>query len=422
MSAVVRAAKARSRSRRIGVLMVLCAALVLAFALTAQNGMPGYVPGFGKKEVVAEFSEVGALRAGDEVRIADVRSGFVSEIKLVDGKPVVRMELDGGREVYADATATIDARSALGQKYVSLDPGTAKAGDLEDAISLEQTDEPVELDDVLNTLDPQTRASTQTTLREVGGGLTGRGADLKAGLREVDGMLVDLAAVSEALAADDGSNLEGTLRAASLLSSSLAGQRKELEDLTADLATTLDAIGVDNRDPLAQALTKAPATLRDLRSALATLDSPLQNTTKAVTALRPGADALSAALPDTRGLLRDSVEPLKKVPAVSTDADKAVTATTPVLTDARPVVRQLGTAVVRALDPLTYMAPYGAELEMFWRNFASTVALRDGDLGALRVHAIINPELVTGIVPVRSPLTRRDPYPAPGDAYLHGSR
>lgn len=422
MSAVVRRVAARRKSSRIGLGLLASAVLVVAFALTAQNGIPSYVPGFGRTQVVAHFTDVGALRAGDEVRIADVRSGFVEDIDLVDGEPVVHMRLDGNREVYADASVTIDARSALGQKYVDLDPGTSGAGPLEASIPLDRTTEPVELDDVLNTFDQKTRTRTQSMLRQVGGGLAGRGAALNEGLQEIDGLLADVATVSDALATDQGADLTRVLRAADLLSSGLVGQQQQLARLTADLATTMEAVGVDNREPLGQTLAKAPSTLRDVRGALATLDEPIADTAQAVTALRPGARALALALPDTRGLLRESVEPLSLVPGVSRDADQAVTALTPVVEDARPVVRQLGTTVTRAEPLLRYMAPYGPEFESFWRNFASTVLQRDGDIGMLRIHAIINQEAVSGILPVESPLTRRDPYPEPGAAERHRTR
>lgn len=422
MSAVARRAAAQRTSVRIGLSTLVGALAVVAFALTAQNGMPGFIPGFGRTHVAAHFTDVGALRAGDEVRIADVRSGFVDDIEMVGGAPVVHLALDGGREVYADASATIDARSALGQKYVDLDPGSAGAGTLEGPISLEKTDQPVELDDVLNTFDPETRRKTQTTLRQVGRGLAGRGAELNAGLEDVDGLLADVATISDALASDQGADLTRMLHAADLLSTSLDGQGRQLALLVSDLAETMEAVGVDHRNALGQTLAQAPATLRDVRGALRTLDEPLANTAEAVTELRPGADALAAALPDTRGLLRDGVEPLALVPGVSADADEAVTALTPVVADARPVVRRLGTTFVRLEQPLTYMMPYGPEFESFWRNFAGTVSNRDGDIGMLRIHAIVNPEVITGMVPVRSPLTKRDPYPAPGAAERHRTR
>ena len=66
MSAIARKERSRSRSVRVGALTLAGAAAVTAFALTAQNGMPDYVPGVSRTSVEVQFEDVGALRAGDD--------------------------------------------------------------------------------------------------------------------------------------------------------------------------------------------------------------------------------------------------------------------------------------------------------------------------------------------------------------------
>lgn len=419
MSAITRRELARSTSVRIGSLTLLGAAAVTSFALTAQNGMPDYVPGVSRSSVEAQFEDVGALRPGDDVRIANVRSGFVDSIELADGEPVVTMKLDDGREVYKNATVSIGARSALGQKYVELDPGTPDAGELNGALPVQQTSGSVELDAVLDTFDPTTREATGSALREIGGGLSGRGKDLNDGLDGLDGNVNDLAVISRSLATDDGADLAQLLRTGDVLASSLKGQRGQLATLTENTGLALQALAVDDGARLAEILEQSPGTLRAVRGALESLDGPLADTEGAVRALRPGAEALAAALPDTRGLLRDAVAPLQKVPGVADDADVAVESLTPLLVDARPVVQQLGTAVTRAEAPLTTLAPYSPEALLFFSNASSAMSQRDGAGGWLRFYPVVNAENVVGNLPIRNPLLRRQPYPAPGEAPRH---
>lgn len=419
MSAIARRERARTRSVRVGLGTLLAAAAVSGFALTAQNGMPDYVPGVSRTEVEARFADVGALREGDDVRIAGVRSGFVDRIRLDDGAPVAVLKLDDGREVYGDASATIGARSALGQKYVELNPGTASEGALDGPIPTERTSGSVELDAVLDTLDPATRKATGVALREIGGGMTGRGEDLQAGLQDLDSNLEDLGTISKALATDDGAALTDVLRTADLVSSALAGQEEQIAGLTRDTGNTIDALAVDEGDRLEETIERAPGTLRDVRAALESLDGPLTDTGVAARALLPGARALSAALPDTRGLLRDAVDPLRKVPEVAGDADVAVAALTPLLADARTTVQGLGTAFTRAEDPLTTMAPYSREVLLFFQNAASALGQRDAAGGWLRFYPVVNAENVIGNLPIRNPLLQRQPYPAPEEAPAH---
>lgn len=419
MSAIARKARAQSRSVRVGSVTLLGGVAVTAFALTAQNGMPDYVPGVSRTTVQLQFHDTGALREGDDVRIANVRAGFVSDIELVDGTPTVTVRLDNGRKVYDDASATIGARSALGQKFVELDPGTPQTGALAGPITDERTSEAVELDDVLNTLDARTRAATSTALREIGGGMAGRGTDLNDGLSHLSQDLEDVRRIARALDHDGGAELTSVLRTAATLASSLDDQQAQLVSLTRDAGTTLEALAVDGGDPLGDTLREAPDTVRAVRESLERLDGPLADTREAVVALRPGVRALNTALPDTRALLRDLVDPLKKVPGVADDARPAVTELTPVLADARPLVRDLGTLVTRAEGPLEHLAPYAPEMLLFFQRSSDAMKQHDRFAGWLRVTPVVNPQMILGNLPVRSPLTQREPYPAPGEARRH---
>lgn len=419
MSAIARKERSRSRSVRVGALTLSGAAAVTAFALTAQNGMPDYVPGVSRTSVEVQFEDVGALRAGDDVRIANVRAGFVDSIELVDGAPVVTLELDDGRKVYDDASVTIGARSALGQKYVELDPGTPDTGVLAGPIPSQRASGTVELDAVLDTLDARTRQATGTALRNLGGGMAGRGTDLNDGLGHLEKDLRDVGTIAEALDSGEGADLTALLRTTATLASALDGQQEDLSSLVRDTGATLDTLAVDKGARIDEALQQAPDTLRDVRGALKSLDGPLADTRTAVVALRPGVEALGAALPDTRALLRDAVAPLRKVPGVAYDATPAIRDLTPVMAHAQPLVRDLGTLFLRAEQPLNTLSPYSNEVILFFQNAASALGQRDRNGGWLRFYPVVNAENVIGNVPIRNPLLQRQPYPAPGEAPAH---
>lgn len=419
MAAVERREAARRRSLRIGLVTLIGAILVTTFAVTSQNGLPGYVPGVDRAEVRAVFADTGALRAGDEVRIANVRSGFVESITLVDGQPVVDMRLEGGRQVYADASAGIGARSALGQKFVELDPGEPEAGELSGPIPVGRTVPSVELDQVLDTLDKKTRESAASMIRQTGGGLAGRGNDLSDGLRALPEILEDLGSVSEALTADDGADTAALLRTANGLASHLTGQEQQLADLVEQSGRTFEALDPDDGKVLGELLEAAPPTLVEVRAALQSLDEPLARTSSAARSLRPGAVALGRATPSVRGLLREAVTPLSKVPDVSGQTEIVVDQLTPLLEDARPVVQQLGDTLRRAQRPLTTIAPYSDEVLLFFTNAYSALSQGDAAGRWLRFFPVVNPEILYSSVPVRGPLVQRDPYPAPGAAKDH---
>jgi len=94
----------------------------------------------------AQFTDVAGLVAGDEVRIAGVRVGQVTEIGLTDEdqEPVAEIGLEVASEVRlpAGVQATIRYRNLVGQRYVALTEGDGSGGrtlSADDVIPLAQT-------------------------------------------------------------------------------------------------------------------------------------------------------------------------------------------------------------------------------------------------------------------------------------------
>lgn len=387
----------------------------LLFAFNATSG----IPGSSSTQIKAAFTDVGALRVGDDVRIHSVRVGHVSAIELADRQPVVTLQLESERPVYRDATATtaaVGARSALGQKFVDLSPGTPPAGRLGsgEVLPANRTAPSQEITDLLNVLDPPTRDALAKTLREAGGGTMGHSQDLRDALATAPDTLNNLGTVSRAAGRE--SDLTGLLRSADTLTGRLAGRQHELGALVDQTNSTLRAVGTDHAEPLDATLRQAPATLREARTALDAVRPPLQHAESAVTELRPGAQALAQATPDVRGVLREGVVPLNKVPDVARQADPAVAELTGAVADARPLVPKVGRALHSVREPVQTLAPYAPEASL-WFTYARD-ALKEGDAAGhwLRFDPLANTESVTGVAPVPDPLTARNAYPAPGEA------
>lgn len=409
--------KHRSFSLFAGFVVLAAVVGTLAFAATASNGSP-----FSERTTVkAAFTEIGSLREGDDVRIASARVGSIEKVEPGDGRALVTLRLDGDRTIYRNASvaATVSARSALGQKFVNLDPGTPDAGELGDEVIPEQeTRGAQELGDLFQIFDEPTRAGLQSTLRETGGGLAGRQEDLADLLRTAPDALPALGTVSRTLAEDDGANLTGMLRAADTLAGRFEGRQQQIAEMLAALQPTLDAIAVDGTTPLQDTLKAAPASLRDVKGALDSLNGPLGDTEAAMTTLRPGGEALGAATPDLRGVFRESVTPLDKVPGVSDDAQPAFSALSDTAEDLRPFTPRVAKTLNYAGDTLQTLAPYAPEISGFFTNITSALSNSDGAGHWLRIMPILGSESVIGAGPavLPDPTSYRNPYPAPGEA------
>src|SRR5687768_7467403 len=121
-------------------------------------------------EVNAVFESANSIRPGSPVRIAGVEVGKVKEVKSEEGTDaaVVVLQIDDdGLPLHEDATAKIRPRIFLeGNFFVDLKSGSPSAPELDDGgtIKVTQTATPVQLDEVLTSLQSDTRQDLKDVL------------------------------------------------------------------------------------------------------------------------------------------------------------------------------------------------------------------------------------------------------------------
>ncbi|GAA1753568.1 MCE family protein [Aeromicrobium alkaliterrae] len=186
----------------------------------------------------AEFSEIGGLRSGDEVRIAGVRVGKVDDIKLDGDKVIVSFRITGGSGFGPDTSAAIRIRTLLGASYLALTP--AGKGDMkEDAtIPLTRTQAPYDVvqafSDLATTtgaIDTDQLATALSTVGEIAAGSTA----------EFGQAIVGLSDLSANLAARD-QQINDLLTGLDTVSGTLASRNAELQKLFEDSSTLFDAV------------------------------------------------------------------------------------------------------------------------------------------------------------------------------------
>ncbi|WP_410656865.1 MCE family protein [Amycolatopsis sp. lyj-112] len=221
----------------------------------------------------AEFSDAGGLRADNDVRVAGVKVGKVSEIDLDGDRVVVSFRVKDAW--LGDATsASIRIKNVLGQKYLALDPQgdavldpgapiplqrtTAPYDVLEAFRDLSKTVDDIDVDQLAKSFDTisATFAETPTDVRaaldglsKLSGTIASRDRQLRtlvANTRQVSQTLVDRDAEVQRLV-EDGNAL--------LLAISTRQQAiKNLLDGSKRLATALDGIIADNDGQLGPVL------------------------------------------------------------------------------------------------------------------------------------------------------------------------
>ena len=205
----------------VGVLVIL--------ALTATSFLLDNLPlvGAGPK-YTAHFSEAAGLRDGNEVRVAGVKVGVVTDVDL-DGD---RVEV-GFRAKDAwlgDATrASIQIKSVLGQKYLALEPAGTGELDRSEPIPLERTVAPYDVVTAFSSAAQTLERIDDGTLAESLDTLTGA---MQASPDEFRGAVDGVARLSQTLSSRDA-ELRELLEATRTRSRILADRNDDFRRLIA---------------------------------------------------------------------------------------------------------------------------------------------------------------------------------------------
>jgi len=393
----------------IGVVTLVVLGGVATVGVLAQGG--GRLPLKSYTYLTATFDNVGMLSRLNNVTQNGVRVGQVDDVKYVDGQAVVRLRLDGKKEIYADASASIANFSALGRKMIRLNPGNPSAGPIgPEGIPNSRTSDSQTLDDVLSAFDEKTRKGLRTSLRELGGGMAGYGPGLNDFVSNSPDIVKGIGRVTGSLA-DKDAQLPELLGAANELAGRFNGREDEIRALLRQTDDTLEALNVDKTRPLDRTISKLPGTLTSANTAFEKLNKPLNDLRVTLNDVKTGAPALGASAEDLRGFLRESVSPLHRLVGVSKQALPAVTSLTKTLNDARPLVQQLPPALADASVLLGALSPYSPDIG----RFVSEHDLLSGSYAPDKHYfsaMLTLPGLYSASLP--DPLAESDPYPAPG--------
>lgn len=183
--------------------------VVLGFVVAAAVSVLG---GDTSRTVVAHFPRTISVYEGSDVRVLGVPVGTVTRVEPTGTDVAVTMTYDEEVKLPADAKAVIIAPSVVGDRYVQLTPAYSGTGEvLADGaeLSVDQTSEPLELDQIYDSLDRLNVA------------LGPRGANRT-------GALSDLLSVTADNFGGQGTTFRQTIKDFSRLSATLAGNSDEL--------------------------------------------------------------------------------------------------------------------------------------------------------------------------------------------------
>jgi len=274
-----------------------CFGILLFLWVTFGGPVPLAAQGY---EIKIPFKEAQLLAQQSDVRIAGVTVGKVTGIELGDGgRAIATIEMDNKyAPLPADSRAILRQKTLLGETYVELSPGDREGEILRDGgrLPMAQVSQAVQLDEVVRTFDPETRAAFQVWQRDVAVALRGRGDDLSAAFALLEPTFSD---ANEVLRTLDTQRLavRRLIRNTGVVFDALSRRQGELRGLIENTDRVFSTTAARNRD-LQQLFVVFPTFLDESTATLERLDAFAANTDPLVQRLRPAIRELSPTLTD----------------------------------------------------------------------------------------------------------------------------
>jgi len=299
----------RSRPLRTGLIVIVVLVLVTYFGF---NKSVPFKHGF---KLNAAFANALNVHPKSPVRIAGVDVGQVTAIKREGHAGLVTMEIsNGGLPIHTDATAKLRPRIFLeGNWFVELQPGSPSAGNFSSGgtIPITHTADPVQLDQVLDALNTDTRANLQTFLIEYGSGLTRKATPAEDAQQEPE-----VRGLNAAQALNQTYHRSpSALRGGAVIDQALTGtEQHDLSLLVASIGKVTSALNVHE-----QQLGELIGNFNTFFRAFAAQAAPLRVTVAELPSTLGGIDrglaSLNAALPPTRTFAQDILPGVRVTPA-----------------------------------------------------------------------------------------------------------
>jgi phospholipid/cholesterol/gamma-HCH transport system substrate-binding protein len=269
----------------IGTLVLVAIAAVVFFAKDIVGGTV----------YQAEFSEAAGIRPDDEVRVAGIKVGEVTDVELAEDRVLVSFRVSDAW-IGDQTTAEIKIKTLLGRKFLALRPSGGVDQDPDRPIPLSRTVTPYDVtkafEGLANTagaIDTQQLAESFRTIsdtfanspqhvRTALDGLTALSRTIATRDTQLAELLANTRKISGTLA---GSNdeFDKLIKDGNLLLTELANRRDSIHELlvgTQRLATQLSGLVADNQARLGPALAQLDTVTTILQRHNADLDHSLQ--------------------------------------------------------------------------------------------------------------------------------------------------
>jgi phospholipid/cholesterol/gamma-HCH transport system substrate-binding protein len=282
---------------------VIAAIVLVGLILFGGTGAGGY-------KVKARFINAGQLVKGNPVQVGGVPVGSVKGIKITpDGQAEIQMSIDGDHSPLRRGTrAEIRqfSQSGLANRYIDLKlpPDTDDTIPDGGVIETDKTVTQVDLDELYNTLDPETRRSLQGFFKGSADQWRNMADEANVGFQYLNPALSTSRRLFNELTRDTPL-LQRFLVDSSEMVTALAERRDDLAGLIGNLNDTTRALG-SQKEALAESIGRLPPFMRRADTTFVNLRSTLDQVDPLVEASKPVAKRLQPFLSQARAFAADA--------------------------------------------------------------------------------------------------------------------
>ena len=334
-----------------------CFGLLLFLWLSFGGTVPLKPKGYRVNIALPEATQLGLYA---DVRVAGVSVGKVRQKQLDKhgNRTLATIQLDPRfAPLHVDAKATLRQKTLLGETYLELTPGTKNTPTIPEGGTLRnaQVKGTVQLDEIFNALDANTRRAFQVWQQSLAGSVKGRGPDLNDALGNLPPFAADASDVLDVLNSQSGA-VRRLFRNTGVVFDAIAQNRAQLRNLVVNSGRVFDATSSAQK-ALAETFKIFPTFLDESKATLLKLDTFSRNTDPLIRTLRPVARDLRPTIRDVRAFAPDLKSFFQKLDPLITVSQKGLPALRDTLEATKPLLAQLD-PFLSQLNPILQWLEY----------------------------------------------------------------
>ena len=354
----------------------------------------------GGAEYKLEFQSANQLVKGNQVKVGGIAVGKITKIELSDNNQAqITVKVNDDFAPLHDGTKAVIRQTSLSgvaNRYISLAPGPNNAEKLDDGavIPTDKTTTSVDLDQLFNTFDPDTRKGLAQVVQGFGNWYAGRRADTSLASKYFNPALAEFTDVEKQLLADQGTFTKLIVEGSRAVNA-IASRRDDLTNLVSNGNAMMSAIGAENAS-LGQALGLLPSTLETgsntfvrLRATLKDLNELTNVTRDNIEGLAPFLNQLGTLAAESRPAIKD-FRYIVNTKGPNNDATD-LTANFPSLQQTASKSFKVSESALKKSDPvINFIRPYTPEITAWLTKFGQTTAYYDAEGHYARVMPVLS--------------------------------